>query len=77
MQQEPNKSISLRDITWDEVDYYSRKIGFKDRSPFVEYCIDKEMHPKKRNSLKNIEIITLLFLAILTLMICLIFIRGV
>ena len=43
----PQRSISFRDISWDEVDNFAHKIGFKDRSPFIEYCTAKEIHRKR------------------------------
>lgn len=60
------RSISLRELTWDEVDNFSKKHGFRDRSPFVEYCVAKEMHKRKLGDMKAFEIGLLLMLAVLS-----------
>lgn len=41
------RTISLRSLSWDDVDGFARSHGFKDRSPFVEYCIEKTIHKDK------------------------------
>ena len=76
MQTESNRSISFRELNWDEIDTFAKSHGFKDRSPFIESCVKTVIKHKRLGNLKIIEVITLLLLAIVTLMISLIIIRG-
>ena len=61
------RSISLRDLKWDDVDVFARKHGFKDRSPFVEYCIGKTIHSKKLSVFYTVFVLLLLCLIMVIL----------
>jgi len=50
----PQRSISFRELRWDEVDCFARENGFRDRSPFIEYCTSKEMYKKKFDKVERI-----------------------
>ena len=56
MQDYNKRSISFRELLWDEVDGFARNHGFKDRSPFIEYCVSKEMYRKRFGDIRLIEI---------------------
>ena len=45
--QDKIKTISLRDISWDDVKNHANGVGFKDLSPYIEYCIGKDMYKTK------------------------------
>lgn len=66
--QDAVKSISLRELNWVDVDSFANNHGFKDRSPFVEYCVAKEMHKHKLGNMKVFEIVMLLMMAMITLL---------
>ena len=56
--QEKSKTIYFRDLSWENADEYAKSHGFKDLSPFIEYCTSKEMHLSK---IKNAKFLFLLF----------------
>jgi len=76
MQQENQRSISFKDLSWTDVDVFvnQHKI-WKDRSSFVEYCIAKEIHKKRFGNTKIIDVIILLMLAMITLVLLLMWVR--
>ena len=49
----PQRSISFRELSWDDVDSFAHNVGFKDRSPFIEYCIAKEIHRKRFDKIER------------------------
>jgi hypothetical protein len=69
--QETIKTISFRELKWTDVDVFANKHGFKDRSPFVEYCVAKEVHRRRFKDKKIFEIISLLLMVIILLMLLL------
>jgi len=71
--QEYVKTISLQasDLTWDDVDSHARSIGFKDRSRYIQYLAEKDIHKSKRDLKANIVVIMLLVLGMLSLAILL------
>lgn len=76
MQPEMNRSISFRTLKWDEVDEYAKHTVFKDRSSFVEYCVEKEIHHKKLGDLKIVELLLLFGMALTVLLLLLLYIKG-
>jgi metal-responsive CopG/Arc/MetJ family transcriptional regulator len=74
--QDVQRSISFRELSWDEIDIYAKSHGFKDRSPFIEHCVKNEVYPKHKKNVKIVDIAILLLLAIITLMISIILIGG-
>ena len=50
----PQRSISFRELSWDDVDSFARNNGFKDRSPFIEYCTAKEIHRKRFERIERV-----------------------
>ena len=67
MQDDNRRTISFRDLSWDNVDEYIKKTTFKDRSPFVEYCVSKEIHKRRFGDVKLVEILMLLLLSMISL----------
>jgi hypothetical protein len=76
MQRDDLRSVSFRELSWDDIDTYAKSHGFRDRSPFIEYCVNKEVHPKHKKNIKIVDIAILLLLAIATLMISMLLLRG-
>ena len=74
--QENIRSISFRDLKWENVDVFANKHGFKDRSPFVEYCVAKEVHKKKLGDLRLFEVIMILMMALLTISVLLLWLGA-
>lgn len=72
---QPPRSINLRELTWDEVDNYAKNTVFKDRSPFVEYCIEKEIHRKRIGDIKIVELLLLFGMALMVLLLILLNMR--
>jgi len=64
-------SMASSEISWNDVDDYWKSIGFKDRSKYVQYLIEKDMYRTKRDFKSSFIIILLLFLAMVSLMILL------
>lgn len=71
--QDKIKTIYLRDLSWVDVEGFARSIGFKDVSPFVEYCVSKTIHKKKLSGLYYIG--TLLVYALIVVLLVLINMR--
>jgi hypothetical protein len=61
-QLQTQRTISLRDLNWDAVDSYAQSHGFKDRSPYVEYCIAKDMHKQRYRNFYGVMMLLLLCL---------------
>lgn len=74
--QDVQRSISFRELSWDDIDIYAKSHGFKDRSPFIEHCVKREVYPKHKKNIKIVDIAILLLLAIVTLMISMLLLRG-
>ena len=66
------RSISFRELDWDDVDSYAKQHGFKDRSPFIEYCTGREIHRKRYEQIKKV-LNTLIMLMGFTIVILLLF----
>jgi len=58
----PQRSISFRELSWDDVDNFAHKNGFKDRSPFIEYCAAKEIHRKRFERIRQVMSILIMLL---------------
>jgi len=71
--QDVQRSISLRDLKWDDVDSFGKKHGFNERSPFVEYCIARTITKKRNEHLFTVMYI--LMLALMTVLLVLINMR--
>jgi hypothetical protein len=76
MQDAANRTISLRELNWVEVDKSAREHDFLDRSPFVEYCISKEINPKKYRDKRVFEVIVMILMAVSILLLLILFLRG-
>lgn len=76
MQEEPQRSISFKELSWDTVDQHIKKTVFKDRSSFVEYCVNKEIHKQRLGGLKTFDIIIFLMMALTILVLLLLFIGS-
>ena len=50
----PQRSISFRELNWDDVDSSARDNGFRDRSPYIEYCVSKEIYRKRFDKIERI-----------------------
>lgn len=50
----PQRSISFRELSWDDVDSFAKANGFRDRSPFIEYCTSKEMFRKRFDRIERV-----------------------
>jgi len=74
--QQLQRSISFRNIKWEDVDTFAHQHGFKDRSNFIEYCTSKEIHHKRLGNLKIVEIMMLLGIALTVLMLLLLYVRN-
>ena len=71
----PQRSISFRDLNWDDVDKFAQHHGFKDRSPFIEYCTSKEIYHKRFDKIDRV--ITTLGMLIGFTIVILLIIMGV
>lgn len=67
---------SINKLTWDKVDYEAAKYGFKDRSKFIQYCIEKTILKKKHEKRYTVEITILMLCFMSFLLLLLIFIGG-
>lgn len=67
--QDVQRSISLRELNWDDVDGFSRSHGFKDRSGFVEYCISKTIFKRRMQNIYAFLYILMLALMMVLLVI--------
>jgi hypothetical protein len=73
------KGISLDgsiDLNWDLVDSEVQRLGFKDRSKFIQYCIESVIFKKRFERRYLIEIIILCLVAMSFLMLLFIFMGG-
>jgi len=50
----PQRSISFRELSWDDVDSFAKNHGFKDRSPFIEYCTSKVVNKSYYQKISNV-----------------------
>lgn len=50
----PQRSISFRELSWDVVDKSAHDSGFKDRSPYIEYCTSKEIYRKRFDKFERV-----------------------
>ena len=71
--QEHTKTISLSasKLSWDDVDRHAHSIGFKERSRYIQYLVEKDIFKHKIDFKTNFMIVILLILAIISLMILL------
>lgn len=64
-------SISGSKLTWDDVDRYAKSVGFKERSKFVQYCLEKEIYKSKIRFKDILVIINLLLMAMIMIVLLL------
>jgi len=55
-------------LNWDQIDSYSKGKGFKNRSQFVQYCIEKQIYKTKLQDRDIIGILTLVGMGIIILL---------
>jgi len=72
--QEHTKTISLlaSELSWDDVDKRAMNIGFKERSRYIQYLIEKDINKTKISFNQILTVILLLILAMLSLVILLV-----
>ena len=69
MQEDTNTiSFAGSDLTWEDVDARAKEYGFK-RSKYIQYLVEKDINPNKKQRLKNNIILYLLLLLIMMEMI--------
>jgi len=71
--QEYIKTISLQasKITWNDVDKRAESTGFKDRSRYIQYLVEKDIYKSKHDYNQILIIVLLLLLALMSLTILL------
>ena len=64
--QEDTYTISFAgsDLTWDDVDARAKEYGFK-RSKYIQYLVEKDINPNKKQRFKNNIVAYLLLLLIM------------
>jgi len=71
------KGISLdgssSGLTWDFVDDEAKKLGFNDRSKFVQYCIERVIHRRRLEKRFVVELIILCLVTMSFLLLLMIF----
>lgn len=71
--QEFVKAISLQasKISWNDVDKHATSVGFKDRSRYIQYLVEKDIFKTKHDYKQTFVIVLLLLLAMMSLAILL------
>lgn len=71
--QEHTKAISLlaSKFSWDDVDRHLESIGFKERSKYIQYLVEKDIYKTKHNHGQTLVIVLLIILAMMSLFIIL------
>ena len=71
--QEHTKAISLSasEISWDDADRRAKSIGFKERSKYIQFLIERDIHKNRHDYKQILVIILLLILAMMSLVILL------
>jgi len=66
---ETHHSISMggSELSWDDVDQRAHKLGFKERSRYIQYLVEKDIFKSKLNLKENLGVILLLILAMVTM----------
>ena len=70
---EHHHSISMAgsDLSWEDVDRRAHSIGFKERSRYIQYLAEKDIHKSKHDFKQIFLVVMLLLLAIFNMMILL------
>lgn len=55
-------------LNWDQVDNYSKNKGFKNRSQFVQYCIEKQIYKTKLKDRDIFGVLTLIGMGVIILL---------
>lgn len=58
-------------LTWDEVDKHLQSIGFKERSKYIQYLVEKDIYRTKQDFKQILVIVILLLLAMMSVAILL------
>jgi len=61
-------SLDSTNLTWDGIDNYYKRKGFKNRSQFVQYCIEKQIYKTKLQDRDIIGILSLVGIAVIVLL---------
>jgi len=64
-------SLSASELSWDDVDQHATSKGFKERSRYIQYLVEKDIYKTKHNYKEILVITLLLLLSIMTLTILL------
>lgn len=55
-------------LSWKDADERAKQIGFKERSQYVQYLIERDIEHKRFENIKIREIIMFMMLALIVLM---------
>ena len=47
-------SMDASELSWDDADERGKKIGFKDRSKYIQYLIEKDIYKGKFDKLRSV-----------------------
>ena len=64
-------SMAASELGWDDVDTRAKQIGFKDRSKYIQFLVERDIHKGKYDKIKDLyifEIIVLIFLSMITVL---------
>ena len=64
-------SMSGSKLSWDDVDKHSKSVGFRERSKYIQYLVEKDIYKTKHDFKQTFVIILLLMLAMMSLAILL------
>jgi len=64
-------SMAGSELNWEDVDKHSQSKGFKERSRYIQYLVEKDIYKTKRNYIQTLMIVLLLLLAMMSLAILL------
>jgi len=65
-------SMDASKLSWEDVDKRARSIGFKKRSQYIQYLVEKDIERKRFENIKITEIMMLIMMAAILLMLVLI-----
>lgn len=60
-------SMAGSHLTWDDVDNHANSVGFKERSKYIQYLVEKDIFKTKRDLKQTMMIIMLLLLSMMSL----------
>ena len=64
-------SMSSSKLDWDDVDKHSKSVGFRERSKYIQYLVEKDIFKTKHDFKQILVIVLLLLLAMMSLAILL------